>query len=81
MKTKKLKKSDVLKARLIKLGCFDEFCENMEKQIKISFEKFVDNKNRKEHSCSDIIGESFIWRDTSQGHEFWKDIYFKINII
>ena len=81
MKTEKLKKSDELKARLIKLGCFDEFCENLNGKNVISFNVFVDDKTREKYMFSVFILGSFTWLNTPQGHDFWNDICKKIDKI
>ena len=81
MKTKKLKKSDELKARLIKLGCFDEFCENLKEQRRETFEEFADANFRRYYLFSDLILVSFDCLNTPQGYIFWNNIHEKINKI
>ena len=84
METKKpkiQKKSDELKARLIKLGCFDEFCENLKEQKRKNFEEFAGANFKRYYLFSDLILRSFNWLNTPQGYIFWDNIYKKINII
>ena len=78
-KPKIQKKSDELKARLIKLGCFYEFCENLKKQQNISYQEYADNEDRKYYQFSAIILTSLRWAETPQGYIFWSNIHKKIN--
>ena len=79
MKTKKLKKSEELKARLIKLGCFDEFCENLKKQRNITFEEFVYTDGREYLCYSSLIIHAFTWYGFEPYMGFWHNIYDKID--
>ena len=81
MKTKNPKKSEELKARLIKLGCFDEFCENLKEQKRETFEEFADANFRRYYLFSGLILRSFDWLNTPQGCIFWNNIHKKINKI
>ena len=81
MKSKKLKKSDEFRSKLVALNCYHEFCEIMNEKKWISFNAFVDDKTREKYMFSVFISGSFTWLNTPQGHDFWKDICKKIDKI
>ena len=80
-KPKIQKKSDELKARLIILCCFDEFCENLKEQKRETFEEFADAHFRRYYLFSGLILRCFDWLNTPQGYIFWNNIHKKINKI
>ena len=60
--------------KLIKLGVLEKWKNNMACDCK---EGERHSRDFRQQSFNDLIGVSFIWDDTPEGHKYWSEIAIK----
>ena len=78
------KKSDVLKALLIKLNCFDAFVENLKNYKGETFEEYANDPVRHHYPMSDFIWCAFNFENTPEeklDKLYWETIALKIDTL
>jgi hypothetical protein len=56
---------------LVENGAYDSYMYHYAKQVRnVSFDEWYEGLRDK----SDVLWSAFIWGDTPEGHDYWKDL-------